>query len=285
MHPLITPAELAERLGSPTLRLFDCTTFLHPQPGTHRMRVETGQRGYDEGHIPGAALIDLQADLSDPANSLRFTAPAPDDLARRFQALGVGDDTEVVLYSASDAWWATRVWWLLRAIGMDRAAVLDGGLRAWVDEGRPLSREPVRHPPAARLGPRPRPVFTDRHGVQAAIDQGSAVVVNCLRAEQHSGAAALHYGRPGHITGSINLPAAALFDAAGRYLPPAALREVFAARGIDARLPVIAYCGGGIAATGDAFALTALLGHEAVQVYDNSLQEWAADPALPMSVG
>ena len=124
MHPLITPAELAERLGSPTLRLFDCTTFLHPQPGTHRMRVETGQRGYDEGHIPGAALIDLQADLSDPANSLRFTAPAPDDLARRFQALGVGDDTEVVLYSASDAWWATRVWWLLRAIGMDRAAVL-----------------------------------------------------------------------------------------------------------------------------------------------------------------
>ena len=197
----------------------------------------------------------------------------------------MGDDTEVVLYSASDAWWATRVWWLLRAIGMDRAAVLDGGQRAWVDEGRPLSREPVRYPSATRLPVRPRAVFTDRHGVQAALDQGSAVVVNCLRAEQHDGTAALHYGRPGHITGSINLPAAALFDERGRYLPPATLREVFAARGIDRQQPVIAYCGGGIAATGDAFALTALLGHEAVQVYDNSLQEWAADPSLPMSTG
>lgn len=284
MNPLITPAELAERLSDPALRVFDCTTFLHPQPGTPRLRIEAGHRPYAEGHIPGAALIDLQEDLSE-RDELRFTAPAPDELGRRLQALGVGDDSTVVLYSASDAWWATRVWWLLRAIGFERAAVLDGGMAAWRAAGLPVSRETSRHAAAARLTVRPRTVFADRHDVLAALSNGSATVVNCLRPEQHAGTSAHHYGRPGHISGSVNVPAAALFDDAGRFRAAAELRGLFEARGIDVRRPVIAYCGGGIAATGDAFALTALLGCEAVRVYDNSLQEWAADPGLPMSVG
>jgi thiosulfate/3-mercaptopyruvate sulfurtransferase len=284
MNPLITPAELAERLSDPALRVFDCTTFLHPQPGTPRLRIEAGHRPYAEGHIPGAALIDLQEDLSE-RDELRFTAPAPDKLGRRLQALGVGDDSTVVLYSASDAWWATRVWWLLRAIGFERAAVLDGGMAAWRAAGQPVSRETSRHAPAACLTVRPRTVFADRHDVLAALDNGSAAIVNCLRPEQHAGTSAHHYGRPGHISGSVNVPAAALFDEAGRFRPATELRGLFEARGIDARRPVIAYCGGGIAATGDAFALTALLGHDAVRVYDASLQEWAADPGLPMSVG
>jgi thiosulfate/3-mercaptopyruvate sulfurtransferase len=284
MNPLITPAELADRLSDPALRVFDCTTFLHPQPGTPRLRIEAGHRVYGQGHIPGAALIDLQEELSE-RDELRFTAPAPLELARRFMALGVGDDSTVVLYSASDAWWATRVWWLLRAIGFDRAAVLDGGLAAWQAAGLPLSHQPHRHPAASLLAVRPRGVFADRHDVLAALDDGSATVVNCLRPEQHAGTAAHHYGRPGHIRGSLNVPAATLFDEAGRFRPAAELQALFAARGIDGARPVIAYCGGGIAATGDAFALTALLGREAVRVYDASLQEWAADPALPMATG
>ena len=283
MNPLLTPAELHARLGDPSLRVYDCTTFLHPQPGTPRLRIEAGHRPYAEGHIPGAALIDLQEDLSE-RDELRFTAPAPEALGRRLQALGVGDDNTVVLYSASDAWWATRVWWLLRAIGFDRAAVLDGGMAAWRAAGLPESREPSRHAPAPRLAVRPREVFADRHDVLAALGDGSAAIVNCLRPEQHAGTAAHHYGRPGHIRGSVNVPAAALFDDAGRFRPAAELRALFEARGIDGQRPVIAYCGGGIAATGDAFALTALLGRAAVRVYDNSLQEWAADPSLPMSV-
>jgi thiosulfate/3-mercaptopyruvate sulfurtransferase len=191
----------------------------------------------------------------------------------------------VVLYSAGDAWWATRVWWMLRAIGFDAAGVLDGGLRQWIAEGRPLSREPVLYPPAASLTVHPRPLFTDREGVLAALRDGSAVVTNCLREEQHLGTAAYHYGRPGHITGSVSAPAAALFEPDGSFAPPERLRAFFAERGIGADTPVIAYCGGGIAATGDAFALTALLGHRQVRVYDNSLQEWATDPSLPMSTG
>jgi len=286
MRPLISTAELAERLDDPGLRVFDCTTFLHPEPGTARIRVETGRRLYeDEGHIPGAALIELQEDLSDPSNGLRFTMPRPEALAGMLMAKGVGDDTNVVVYAAGDAWWATRVWWMLRAIGFERAAVLDGGLRKWLAEGRPVSRAPSSYPRAAALAVRPRALFTDREGVLAALADGSAVVINCLREELHHGSADYHYGRPGHISGSVSVPAIDLFQDDGSFHPAPALRAYFDARGVVPGKKVVAYCGGGIAATGDAFALAAILGHEDVLVYDNSLQEWAGDPALPMSVG
>jgi thiosulfate/3-mercaptopyruvate sulfurtransferase len=284
--PLIDGAELQTRLSDPTLRIFDCTTFLHPQPPDGQIRVETGRELYlAQGHVPGAALIELQHDLSDPSNGLRFTMPAAQELARMFAAIGVGDDNEVVLYSAGDTWWATRVWWMLHAIGFDRARVLDGGFRRWLAEGRPVSREMQTYAPCMPLQVHERPVFCNRESVLAALVAGDAVVMNCLRPEQHDGSAQYHYGRPGHITGSINAPAASLFDAQGRFLPADALQAFFASRGIDNTTNVIAYCGGGIAATGDAFALTALLGHRAVSVYDNSLQEWANDASLPMTTG
>ena len=127
-------------------------------------------------------------------------------------------------------------------------------------------------------------LFIDKAGVLAALSDGSALVVNCLRQERHDGTADYHYGRPGHITGSVSAPAAALFEPDGDFRPREALRSFFAERGVAPGTRVVAYCGGGIAATGDAFALTALLDHENVTVYDNSLQEWAADDRLPMSV-
>ena len=286
MNPLIRTDELAARLGEATLRVYDCTTFLHPQPGGARMRIETGRRHYEEqGHIPGAALIELQQDLSDASNGLRFSMPPAQSLARMLAAKGIGDGTEVVLYSAGDAWWATRVWWMLRAVGFDDAAVLDGGLARWIAEGRPVSTQPAAYAPAAKLSVRPRDLFTDRHGVLAALADGSARVLNCLREEQHRGTADWHYGRPGHIAGSVSAPAAALFRPDGTFRPADELRHFFAERGVAAATKVVAYCGGGIAATADAFALTALLGHDRVLVYDNSLQEGAMDPSLPMATG
>jgi thiosulfate/3-mercaptopyruvate sulfurtransferase len=289
MRPLIGTTDLAARLGDPELRVYDCTTVLVPLPEQGQFRIETGRKGYAEtGHISGAALIELQEELSDAASGLRFTMPRHDQLARAFQAKGVGDDCEVVLYTNGDHWWATRVWWMLRAIGFDRAAVLDGGLRKWIAEGRPLSKEASAYAPAATLTARPRPGhFVGKEGVLAALGDGSSVVVNCLREDVHRGSAKYHYGRPGHITGSVSVPAAALFKEDGTFKTAAELRALFEARGISpgSDSTVVAYCGGGIAATGDAFALTALLGHDKVTVYDNSLQEWANDPSLPMSVG
>jgi thiosulfate/3-mercaptopyruvate sulfurtransferase len=286
MQPLISTHQLSARLGEPAaLRIFDCTTFLRPRP-EGGFSVETGHRLYSErGHVPGAVLLDLQADLSDPDSRLRFTALPPDRLAHAFGSRGIGDDSEVVLYCDGDIWWATRVWWLLRSIGFDRAAILDGGLRKWLAEGRRLETTPSTYPPA-NLTPRPRRgAFIDKQGVLQALADPASVVINCLRAEQHAGTSSVHYGRPGHITGSISVPAASLFNADNTFKSPAELAAIFADRNSAAGKRVVAYCGGGIAATGDAFALTALLGHDDVTVYDNSLQEWAADPSLPMSVG
>lgn len=288
MHPLISTAELSARLGEQKLRIFDCTTFLHPLPEAGRFRVETGRKAYNEvGHIPSAALIELQEDLSDQTSGLRFTALEPPELVRVFKAKGVGDDNDVVLYAGGDQWWATRVWWLLRTIGFDRAAVLDGGFKKWRAEGRALSTATSIYPPAPSLTLNERcGLFTGRDSVVQALENSTAVVVNCLREELHKGTASYHYGRPGHITGSVNVPATALFAPDGTFKPLSALRVLFAACEIEpgSDRQVITYCGGGIAATGDAFALTALLGHEHVTVYDNSLQEWAADSRLPMSV-
>lgn len=285
MKPLISTDELARRLGQPALRIFDCSTFLHPEPGG-RMRIETGRAAYvEKGHIPGAALIELQADLSDPASALRFTMPGPHALARMAAAKGIGDDSEVVLYCNGPQWWATRVWWMLRAIGFDRARIVDGGFRKWIAEGRLVEHETITYPPAT-LTAKPRDgLMVGKDAVLASLDDGATAVVNCLTEEQHRGTGGAHYGRPGRITGSVSVPAASLFKADGTFKDADALRAGFADRGIVAGKRVIAYCGGGIAATGDAFALVALLGHDDVAVYDASLQEWATDPRLPMSVG
>ena len=286
MAGLISTVALSARLdAAPGLRIFDCTTFLRPRP-EGGFSIETGHRLYQErGHIPGAALLDLLADLSDSASRLRFTAPGSEALTRAFAAKGIGDDSEVVLYCDGDIWWATRVWWLLWSIGFDRAAVLDGGLKKWMAEGRPLETTP-RSWPAANLTPRPRAgAFIDKEGVLAALADDGAVVINCLRPEQHDGTSPVHYGRPGHIAGSVNVPAAALFNPDNTFKSADELAALFEARQAGPGKRVVAYCGGGIAATGDAFALTALLGRSDVTVYDNSLQEWAADPKLPMRAG
>ena len=275
---------LQAHLDASALRVYDCTTHLRPDP-VRVYRAESARAEYEAGHVPGAAYIDLQADLSDPASALRFTLPTPEDFARAAGRLGIGDDTEVVFYSSGSPMWATRLWWMLRAMGFDRVAVLDGGLARWTADGRPLEQGERRHP-GATFTPNPRPhLLADRHRVLAAIADGGTRIVNALSRTQHSGdPKAVHYGRPGHIAGSVSVPAFGLLREDGTLRPPNELRAAFEQAGIAPQDRTLAYCGGGIAATLDAFAL-ALLGNMDVAVYDNSLSEWAADPSLPMRTG
>jgi thiosulfate/3-mercaptopyruvate sulfurtransferase len=127
---VISTDELARRLGAPALRIFDCTTYLKPGPDG-RYIAESGRSNYDKGHVPGTAYLDLQADLSDKSSKLRFTLPSLEALTKAFAAKGVGHGTFVVLYSHASPVWASRIWWMLRAIGFDDAAILDGGLDKW----------------------------------------------------------------------------------------------------------------------------------------------------------
>ena len=279
MDALVSTSWLASQLGQADLRVLDCTVLLAPQPAGG-YRVESGRAAWEQAHIPGSAFADLAADLSDPQSPLRFTMPTPERFAQAMGALGVGDTNRVVLYDSRANMWAARVWWMLRAVGFDSAAVLDGGWRAWTTDGRPTSTEAADWP-TATFTARPRPdLFVGKDTVAAAIESGQTCLVNALDRAQHRGETQ-HYARPGHIAGSANVPAMELVDqATHRYRPLDELRAAFAdVTGRDAR--VITYCGGGIAASSDAFVLH-LLGHDDVAVYDNSLSEWAVDPALPM---
>jgi thiosulfate/3-mercaptopyruvate sulfurtransferase len=160
--------------------------------------------------------------------------------------------------------------------------VLDGGWIKWTAEGRPVSNEPPHHPPGHFIA-RPRPaLIADKQRVRAAIADGQTCLVNALSAEEHAGRVT-RVARPGHIPGSVNVPARSLLDPRTNALRPAEeLRAAFQQAGVLDRESVITYCGGGIAAAGDAFVL-ALLGVEDVALYDGSLVEWAQDPSLPMT--
>ncbi|HET6183989.1 MAG TPA: rhodanese-like domain-containing protein [Acetobacteraceae bacterium] len=286
VHPefLAETGWLAERLGDPSVLVFDCTTHLIPDPKA-TYQVVPARADFEAAHIPGAQFIDVQKDVSDNARKLRFMAPAPDALAAAMRRFGVNGDSRIVLYSTANVWWATRVWWLLRMIGFDNAAVLNGGFQKWRAENRPVESGPGRARPEGTVRVREvRPLMVDKARVRAAIGDGRVCTINALLPEQHSGTGGNSYGRRGHIAGSVNVPAAHLIDPERKtFLPAEKLRQQFSAVGALDR-EVIAYCGGGIAATADALAL-ALLGHENVVVYDASLSEWAPDPALPMETG
>ncbi|SKA33981.1 thiosulfate/3-mercaptopyruvate sulfurtransferase [Enhydrobacter aerosaccus] len=281
---LISTEDLARRLGAPALRIFDCTTYLKPGPDG-RYIAESGRANYDNGHVPGAAYLDLAADLSDKKSPLRFTLPPLEELTRAFAAKGIGHGTFVVLYSHASPVWATRIWWMLRTIGFDDAVILDGGLDKWRAENRPLSDTPSVYPPAT-LTLRARPeIFVGKEEVKAAIGRPDTLTINALSQEQHKGSGGVTYGRPGRIAGSSCVPAASLFGPDKTLKPIAALRTAFEGIGAAPDKRLLVYCGGGIAATLDAFVLTAILGHKNVSVYDNSMQEWSNDESLPMETG
>jgi len=162
--------------------------------------------------------------------------------------------------------------------------VLDGGWPKWTAEGRPISTEPGVVRPA-RFVARPRPgLFVGKDAVRAGIGAADIRLVNSLTAEQHAGTGGAHYGRPGRIPGSTNVPSRELLDPTTQtFRPLDELRRLFEAAGaLDGRR-IVTYCGGGIAASAGAFAL-AMLGVDDVAVYDASLQEWAKDASLPMQV-
>lgn len=277
---LVSTGRLAEMLDDPQVRVFDCSTRLEPDPQA-TYRVVPCRDEWLAGHIPGAGFIDIQGDLSRPDPRLRFTFPDADAFAAAAGRLGIGDGCRVVLYSRFHPMWATRVWWLLRAFGFDSAAVLDGGIDKWQAEGRPLESGARTLPPASFTAT-PRPgLIAGKARVLDAMRTGEAVILNALGRDQHAGTGA-HYGRPGRIAGSTNLPAREMIDPATKaFRPLEELRTMLDGVGADGSAPLLTYCGGGIAATTPAFVM-ALLGRDDVSVYDNSLSEWCADPALPM---
>lgn len=284
-HPeyLVETSWLEENLGDPSLRIFDSTVLLQLQPEGPYV-IESGRTIYEQGHIPGAGFLDLTTELADPNQKLRFMMPSADAFAAAFSKAGVSPDNRVILYSTNMPAWASRMWWMLRAFGHDNAAVLNGGMKKWAAEGRPVSTEPASYPAAAFKAQLRPEMVASKDDVHAAIGASDTCLLDSLPAQMYSGEMT-PYGRPGHIVGSVNVSNTDLEDPATNTLLPAdALKAKFDSAGVLDGRRIITYCGGGIAATYDTFAL-ALLGYDDVAVYDASLSEWATDPNAPMEVG
>jgi thiosulfate/3-mercaptopyruvate sulfurtransferase len=282
---LISTAELAGIIDQPELRLFDCTTYLEPAPeGSDVPYIAVpGNHTFEAGHIPGADFLDLQGEFSDQSTELRFMMPGTAQLAAAFGRHGLGMDSRVVLYSIGTPMWATRFWWMLRSLGFENAAVLDGGFDQWKAEERAIETGPAKRYPPATFKAKPKPgFFVGKDEVLAAVKDRSAVVVNALGPQFHRGLEPSRYGRPGRIPGSCNVSAATLLDPSTRIFVPLVDAEAkFATQGLRKDKRVIAYCGGGISATIDLFLLHQL-GYEDLTLYDGSMGEWAKDEALPI---
>lgn len=300
--PLVGTAWLADRLKDPDLRVVDVRW---------RARFENDRGistddhdGYLEGHIPGAVFLAMRRDLSDPDNPVPDMLPPPGQFARVMEGIGVGDDSLVVVYDNSGfSLGADRLWWALSYYGHERVAVLDGGLREWRREGRPLETAAPAIAPAT-FHPKPHPDWiATKEEVKAAMADPGSAIVDCLGADMYSGRDSHPWGaRPGHIPGAVNVPFYANIDPALMDLTMAererliaadqpltfasreTLEKLYADAGIEPDSDVITYCGVGFAASCGLLALR-LLGHPKARLYDGSWAEWSADPALPVETG
>ena len=265
--PVVSTAWLAHRLGDAGLQVVDATLPMVGQPGA-------GRDAYDAGHIPGAVFFDINA-IADPATELPHMLPSPEAFAEAAGALGLRRDATVVVYDAHGIYSAPRVWWTLRVMGFPKVFVLDGGLRKWCAEGRPV--EQAQRPlPASGVEPAFDPgLVRDLEAVRGLLQRGEAQLVDArpaarFRGETPEPRAGL---RGGHMPGARNVPFEGLVYSDGTLKPEDELRVIFTRAGVDLAAPIVTSCGSGVTAATVALAL-ARLGRNDVAVYDGSWTEW-----------
>ncbi|ALU39243.1 3-mercaptopyruvate sulfurtransferase [Kocuria flava] len=265
--PVVTTAWLAEHLHDPRLVLVDASSVLN--------RTEEA--------IPGALLLDLDGPFSDSSADLPHTLPPAEQLSAAARGLGISGTSTVVAYDARGIFASARVWWLLRAAGFDRVAVLDGGLPAWTAEGRPTAAHaaPPAEPGDVELTARPG-FFADAEDVARALRDPAATVLDARSAGRFAGTEPEPRPglRPGHMPGAVNLPYTRLQGPDGRLLPLPELRARLAACAPEGHR-LVTTCGSGLTAC--VLALGAhLTGRDDVRVYDGSWAEWGRPGPRPV---
>jgi thiosulfate/3-mercaptopyruvate sulfurtransferase len=276
---LVTAEELIAHVGDPNWRVFDCRHDLG--------NTEYGAAAYAKGHIPGALFLHLDRDLSGEKTGRNGRHPLPDPaaFARRMGECGVGPDTQVVAYDNEGGIFASRLWWMLRWLGHDKVALLDGGLPGWRRAKQVLVTD-VPNVTATTFVPRPQPLTVDAGYVLAKLNAPDVLVVDARAPERFSGAEETLDPVGGHIPGAANRFYFENLDDAGCYFKPAdELRAEFSAL-LGGRDPdkVVQQCGSGVTACHNLLAME-IAGLKGSRLYPGSWSEWCADPARPIATG
>ena len=276
---LIDVSSLEAVLDEPNLAIVDCRFDL--------MQPDAGHRAYLAGHIPQARYADLNKDLSAPIgpDSGRHPLPAPGVFATTLGRLGVGEGTQVIAYDDSAGAYAARLWWMLRWLGHGAAAVLDGGLQAWILAGGALNageEPPVRHRQAGRFAPQiDEEAVIDAAQVAARLGDPSFSLVDARAAERFAGTVEPIDAVAGHIPGAVNHPFSENLAKDGRFLPAAELRRRWLTR-LKGTEPgkVAAMCGSGVTACHNLLSLE-IAGLGGARLYAGSWSEWIRDSSRP----
>ena len=273
---LINCATLAEYLNEPAWRVFDCRHLLSD--------VTYGEKSYAEGHLPGAFFMHLDRDLSGPMTGINGRHPLPDPqaLAHKLGAAGVSRETQVVVYDDAGGMIAGRLWWLLRWLGHERVALLDGGIKQWIKEGRELSGE-VPHSAPADLDVNLHDWVVTTDDVLANLDRQAFCVVDARGPDRFRGENETIDPVGGHIPGARNRFFGDNLDTDGCFRPAAELRREFLAllAGVDP-VQAVMQCGSGVTACHNLLAME-VAGLHGAKLYAGSWSEWCSDPARPVS--
>lgn len=270
---------LAAHLGDPAIALLDGSWHL---PAENRDAMAE----FLTGHIPGAQFFDINA-IADPSTGLPHMMPTDEVFAAAMAQMGIGNDTQVVVYDTKGLFSAPRVWWTFRLMGAKRVSILDGGMTRWKAEGRQLEAGTAKARPGAKFTvQRDGSLIRNIADIRGLIGSESTQLVDARPAGRFSGEQP--EPRPGltqgHIPGARNLPFNAVTTADGTLKSEAELRTLMAAAGIDPAMPVAASCGSGVTAAVTALALT-LLGNTQTSIYDGSWAEWGKDKSNPVETG
>jgi thiosulfate/3-mercaptopyruvate sulfurtransferase len=270
---------LESHLGSPDIAILDASWHL-PTAG------RDAKAEFAAAHIPGAQFFDID-DLSDTTSPLPHMLPPPEKFASRMRRMGVGDGKRIIAYDTTGLFSAARCWWMFKVFGHEDVAVLDGGLKKWLAEGRSVEDGPALKPQERHFTPRVRAMMVkDMKQVATALKTGTAQVADARSGTRFRGEEVEPRPgvRAGHMPGAKNVHYASLLNPDGTLKSPAEIEAVFKAAGIDLTKPIITSCGSGITAAILSLGLT-LIGAKDHALYDGSWTEWGGTEGAEVAAG